>query len=105
MAAIIFQLQVLLAGLSLLAPLLPEEGRARAAQILAGANAVLAAAGAVGANAEEFALKLGVLRAEVEALAASGRAVSSDEFAAALARVRAGADALRAALQDAEAGG
>jgi hypothetical protein len=103
MNALILQVQLLLAALSAFLPLVRSESRARAGEILEMAAKVLAAGAAVGGNLDDLAKKLAAVRAEVEAMAAAGRAVTPDELDAAMARVRAASAAFRAALAAAEA--
>lgn len=94
----IMQLQLLLTALSALLPLAPDQYRARIAEVLDIAAKALAAGGAVASNLDDLARKLAAIRVEVEAMAASGRAVSADELDAAMARVRAASGAFREAL-------
>ena len=103
MLNLILQVQMLLAALSAFLPLVPEAQRVRAAAILDLAAQALAAGGAVASNLDDLAKKLADVRAEVEAMAASGRAVTDAEMDAALDRVRDASVAFRTAL--AEAGG
>jgi hypothetical protein len=103
MLNLILQVQMLLAALSAFLPLVPEAQRMRAATILDLAAQALAAGGAVASNLDDLAQKLADVRAEVEAMAASGRAVTDAEMDAALNRVRDASVGFRAAL--AEAGG
>jgi hypothetical protein len=102
MLNLISQVQLLLAALSVFLPLVPEAQRARAAAILNLAAQALAAGGAVAANVDDLARKLADVRAEVEAMAASGRAVTGAEMDAALSRVRDASTAFRAGLAEAE---
>lgn len=104
MMNLLLQLQLLLAALSAFLPLVPVEYRVRAAEILDVAAKALAAGGSVAVNVDDLALKLAAIRAEVEAMAASGRVVSAEQLDAAMARVRTASAAFRAALQTAEAG-
>ncbi len=104
MLNLILQLQMLLAALSAFLPLVPEDNRNRAADIIDIVAKALAAGSAVGANLDDLAAKLATIRAEVEAMALAGRAVSSEELEASMARVRAASAAFRAALETAEAG-
>jgi hypothetical protein len=99
----IMQLQLLLTALSAFLPFAPEKHRARITDILEVAGKALAAGGSVAANLDDLAAKLAAIRAEVEAMAAAGRAVTADELDAAMARVRTASAAFRAALQAAEA--
>jgi hypothetical protein len=103
MLNLILQVQLLLAALSAFLPLVPETQRTRAAAILDLAAQALAAGGAVATNVDDLANKLADVRAEVEAMAATGRAVTDAEMDAALARVRSASSAFREALQTAEA--
>jgi hypothetical protein len=103
MLNLVLQLQLLLAALSAVLPLVPDAHRARAGEILDVAAKVLAAGGSVAGNVDDLAQKLASIRAEVEAMAAAGRTVSESELDAAMARVRAASAAFRAALETAEA--
>ena len=104
MLNLILQLQMLLAALSAFLPLVPDESRARAAEIIDTVAKALAAGTSVGANLNDLAAKLAAIRAEVEAMASAGRAVSGEELEASMARVRTASAAFRAALETAEAG-
>lgn len=104
MLNLLLQLQLLLAALSAFLPLVPEEHRIRAAEILDVAAKVLGAGGAIASNVDDLAVKLAAIRAEVEAMAVSGRTVSVEQLDAAMARVRAASASFRAALETAEAG-
>jgi hypothetical protein len=104
MLNLILQLQMLLAALSALLPLVPEENRERAAEIIDTVAKALAAGNSVGANLDDLVAKLAAIRAEVEAMASAGRDVSSEEMEASMARVRTASAAFRAALETAEAG-
>lgn len=105
MLNLMLQLQLLLAALSAFLPLAPPEHRTRAAEIIDIAAKALAAGGSIGANLDDLAAKLSAVRAEVEAMATAGRAVTSEEFDAAMVRVRSASAAFRAALETAEAAG
>jgi hypothetical protein len=102
MLNLILQLQMLLAALSAFLPLVPETQRTRAAAILDLVAQALAAGGAVATNVDDLAKKLADVRAEVEAMAASGRAVTDVEMDAALTRVRTASVAFREALAEAD---
>lgn len=104
MLNLLLQLQLLLAALSAFLPLVPEEHRVRAAEILDVAAKALAAGGSIATNVDDLAVKLAAIRAEVETMAAGGRTVSEEQLDAAMVRVRAASTAFRAALQTAEAG-
>lgn len=104
MLNLLLQLQLLLAALSAFLPLVPEEHRARAGEILDVVAKVLSAGGSIAANADDLAVKLAAIRAEVEAMASAERTVSVAQLDAAMERVRAASTAFRAALQTAEAG-
>lgn len=102
MLNLILQVQMLLAALSAFLPFVPDAQRSRAADILDLAARALAAGGAVASNLDDLAKKLAAVRAEVEAMAASGRAVTDADMDAALERVRTASSAFRDALQTAE---
>lgn len=104
MLNLIVQVQLLLAALSAFLPLVPAESRARAGELLDMAAKALAAGAGVANNVDDLAAKLADIRAEVEAMAVAGRAVTPAELDAALTRVRAASAAFRAALETAEAG-
>ncbi|MGE3251874.1 MAG: hypothetical protein AB7L26_16720 [Hyphomonadaceae bacterium] len=104
MHALILQLQMLLAALSAFLPLVPNRSRERAAEILDLAADALAAGGAVAINLDDLADKLSTVRAEVEAMARTGRAVTPEELDGAIARVRTASEAFRTALRTAEEG-
>ncbi len=98
MHRLILQVQLLLAALSALLPLVPADHRSRVAEILETAAKALAFTGVLGAGADDIAEKLAAIRADVEAMAVNGRAPSDQELGAAIARVRAASADLRAAL-------
>jgi len=100
---VMLQLQMLLAALSAFLPLVPPQQRARAAAFLDMSARALAAGDALAANADDLAAKLAAVRADVEAMASSGHAVTEAEFDSAIARVRAASADFRAALEIAEA--
>ena len=104
MSNFLLQLQLLLAALSALLPLLPDTLRTRAGEILDVAGKALSLGGVLSASGEELAQKLTAIRAEVEAMAAARHGVTPDELDAAMARVSAASSAFREALQTAEAG-
>ena len=104
MLNLLLQLQLLLAALSAFLPLVPEDHRIRAAEILDVAAKVLAAGGSVAGNVDDLAVKLAAIRAEVEAMAAGGRTVGVEQLDAAMVRVRAASAAFRTALETGEAG-
>lgn len=101
MQKIMLQVQLLLAALSALAPLVPAQHRGRVAEILRTAADALAFTGALSAGADTIAQKLAAVRADVEAMAAAGRGVSDDALDTAVARMRAASADLRAALAEA----
>ncbi|MGE0829203.1 MAG: hypothetical protein AB7O04_07620 [Hyphomonadaceae bacterium] len=103
MNGLVLQLQLLLAALSAFLPLVPEKSRDRASEILDMAAKALAAGASVTGNLDDLAKKLAAVRAEVEAIASAGRAVTPDELDAALQHVKAASAAFRAALSSAEA--
>mgnify|MGYP001157463792 CR=1 FL=1 len=100
---LMLQLQLLLAALSAFLPLVPDEYRNRAGEILNVAAQALSAGGAIATNVDDLAVKLAAIRADVETMAASGAVVTADQLDAAMARVRSASAAFRAALQTAEA--
>jgi len=100
---LMLQVQMLLAALSAFLPLVPESKRERAGEILELAAKALGAGSVVAPNLDDLAAKLAAVRAEVEAMAAAGRAVTGDELDAAIVRVRSASAALREALETAEA--
>lgn len=104
MLNLLLQLQLLLAALSAFLPLVPETHRVRASEILDVAAKALAAGGSIAGNVDDLAVKLAAIRAEIEAIVASGLTVSTEQFDAAMARVRSASAAFRAALATAEAG-
>ena len=100
---LMLQLQLLLAALSAFLPLVPDEYRNRAGEILGVAAQALSAGAVVGANIDDLAAKLAAIRADVAAMAASGATVTANQLDEAMTRVRAASAAFRAALQTAEA--
>jgi hypothetical protein len=104
MLNLMLQLQMLLAALSAFLPLVPEDSRERAAEVLNVVAKALSAGGSIATNLDDLAAKLAAIRAEVEAMAQAGRSVSPEELDAAMARVRTASAAFRAALETAEAG-
>jgi len=103
MSNFLLQLQLLLAALSALLPLLPDTLRVRAGEILDVAGKALSLGGALSTGAEELAQKLAAIRTEIEAMAAARHTVTADELDAAMARVSDASTAFREALQTAEA--
>ncbi len=97
MTKIMLQLQLLLAALSALLPLLPSAHRAKAADVLDLAARALAFGHVVTTNVDDLAQKLAAVRAEVEAMAAAGVPVSDEKMDAAMACVRAASAAFREA--------
>ena len=102
MLNLLLQLQLLLAALSAFLPLVPEDYRARAGEILDIVAKVLSAGGSIASNADDLAVKLAAVRAEVEAMATAKAAVSAEQLDAAMNRVRAASTAFRAALEASE---
>lgn len=100
---LLMQLQLLLAALSAFLPLVPEDYRVRAAAFLDLAAKALAVGGSVATNVDDLAIKLAAVRAEIEAMVASGQTVSVEQLDAAMLRVRSASAAFRAALETAEA--
>jgi hypothetical protein len=100
MANLLIQVQMLVAALSALLPLLPEDQRGRAAAILEFAATALAAAASASANVDDLTFKLIAVRDEVDAMVRAGRTVTAGELDAAMARVRAASAAFRVALAE-----
>ena len=103
MPALILQIQLLLATLSALIPLVPTRVRVAASDLLKLASDALAIGASAAHELDDLAAKLASLRAEMEAIAASGREISSDELDGAMQRVRIASSAFRDALAKAEA--
>lgn len=103
MLQLVMQLQMLLAAFSAFLPLVPAGERARASEIVDLAARALAASGGVAGNMDDLARELAAIRAEVEAMAASGKHFGPEELDSAMARVRAASAAFRAAVEIAEA--
>ena len=87
------QIDLLIAALSALLPLVPEQYRARAGDILEAAKAAVS----IGDHLGELAQKLARLRTEMEAMA--DRAVTAEDMDQALNRVREASAAFRAASE------
>jgi hypothetical protein len=104
MINLMLQLQMLLAALSAFLPLLPEDSRARAGEVLGIVGRALNVGGSIAGNLDDLAVKLMAIRAEVEAMAQAGRGATADDLEAAMARIRAASAAFRDALETAEAG-
>lgn len=98
MTKIVLQVQLLLAALSALLPLVPESHRGRVGEILEVAARALSFGGVLTTNFDDLSAKLAAIRAEVEAMAAEGREVSGAELDAAMLRVRTASASFRAAL-------
>jgi hypothetical protein len=92
-------IDLLLAALSALLPLVPDKHRARAGDVLHVVSDVTNAAASIGDHAADLAAKLAALRAEVDAMGA----VSASDMDQALTRVREASAAFRAALETAAA--
>jgi hypothetical protein len=104
MINLMLQLQMLLAALSAFLPLLPEDSRARAGEVLGIVGRALNVGGSIAGNLDDLAVKLMAIRAEVESMAQAGRGATADDLEAAMARIRAASAAFRDALETAEAG-
>lgn len=102
MQSLFVQVQMLMAGLSALLPLVPQKGRARVAEVLDLVGAALRLGAAVSSEVEDLAIKLREVRMDIERLAESGRPLTGDDFDVAFQRVRGASDAFRAALATAE---
>lgn len=97
MHALILQLQLLLAALGALLPLVPEASRAKLAALFELAAQALLLGDRAASAAGDLAHKLARIRADVEAMAAEGRALTPDRIDEAWARVDAASRAFRAA--------
>lgn len=100
MNPLILQLQLLLAALAALLPLVPAAHRARIGALLDLVAQVLRAGDRAGAVADDLAARLARVRADVEALAASGATASADRIEEAFARVASASRAFRAAMEE-----
>jgi hypothetical protein len=100
MQAIIVQIQLALGALAALLPLLPGSGREEAARILEAIGRALAAIDLVAENYDDLALKLKVLRAEIEVMAQAGAPAGVEAVEAAFVRVKAASEAFRAAVAE-----
>lgn len=98
MNAVVVQVQLLLAALSAFLPLVPDGQRDRASALIEIAAKALSFGATAAAHLDDLALKLQAVRAEVEAMAVSGRTATAEEWDAGLARVRAASAQFRAAL-------
>ena len=97
MHALILQLQLLLAALGALLPLIPEASRAKIAGLFDLAGQALRVGDAASAHADDLARKLAAIRADVETMAAAGLAVTPDRLDEAFERVAAASRAFRQA--------
>ena len=77
MPNLLLQLQLLLAALSALLPLIPADFRAKAASFLDLAGRALSVSASVAADVSDLADRLADVRAEIEAVAAAGRHVAA----------------------------
>lgn len=102
MPNLLLQLQLLLAALSALLPLIPVDFRSKLASFLDLAGHALSVSASAAADVADLADKLAAVRAEVEAVAAAGRSVTADEFDAVMTRITSASVAFRAALATAE---
>ncbi|MDX2233504.1 MAG: hypothetical protein NW200_03315 [Hyphomonadaceae bacterium] len=98
MHAIILQLQLLLAALGALLPLIPQAGRARIASVFDLVGAALKLGERSADDIDDLAAKLAAIRADVERMATAGDPVTADRLDEAFARVTAASRAFRAAL-------
>jgi hypothetical protein len=100
---IFLQVQMLLAALSALLPLTPEGARAKLAGVLDLAAQALRIGQASTRELDDLAVKLLLVRNDIEAMAAEGRLVSPARLDEAFDRVSAASSAFRAALTQAGA--
>lgn len=97
MQALILQLQLLLAALGALLPLVPAKSRARIGELFDLAGQVLKVGDAAARQADDLAVKLAAIRAGVERMAADGVMLTPDRIDEAFERVRAASAAFREA--------
>lgn len=97
MHTIILQLQLLLAALGALLPLVPEAARARIAHVVDLAAQALRTGDVAAAHVDDLAARLAAVRADIERLAADGKPVTADRIDEAWARVAAASRAFREA--------
>lgn len=101
MHALILQLQLLLAALGALLPLVPEASRVRIAALFELAAKALLLGDRAAGQAHDLAQKLARIRADVEAMAAEGRPLTPDRIDEAWTRVEAASRAFRDAAGEA----
>jgi hypothetical protein len=102
MQSLFLQVQMLLAGLGAVLPLVPQKSRARVGEVLELVGAALRLGEAVSSELDDLAVKLRAVRLDIERLVESGRPLTGDDFDTAFQRVRGASDAFRAALAAAE---
>lgn len=100
MHPLLLQLQLLLAALSALAPLLPGSGEGPVLRALGFVGQALSAGAAATQDLAVLAGKLKAMREEVEAIAVRETPLAAEELDAALERLRAASAAFRAALAE-----
>lgn len=97
MQSLILQLQLLLAALGALLPLVPEKSRARIGELFDLAGQALRIGDAAARQADDLAVKLAAIRADVEQMAAAGVTLTPDRIDEAFERVRTASAAFRQA--------
>lgn len=97
--SVFVQVQLLLGALSALLPLAPETLRERLAGVLDLAAQALRLTQAAARERDDLAEKLRRVRAEIEAIVASGAPITATRLDEAFARVQAASMAFRAALE------
>jgi hypothetical protein len=98
MQAFIIQVQLVLAALSAFLPLMPDSRRGEAGEILNSLGRALTLGSVVAANYDALAIKLKILRAEIEAMADAGTPATVETIEGAFARVQAASAAFRRAI-------
>lgn len=100
-ASVFVQVQLLMGALSALLPLAPEAMREKLAAVLDLAAQALRLTQAAARERDDLAEKLRRIRADIEAIVASGAAITPTRFDEAFARVQAASASFRAALEKA----
>jgi hypothetical protein len=100
MHAIILHLQLLLAALGALLPLIPPAKRDRIAAVFDLAAKALKLGETASVDLDHLAARLAAIRADVERMAESGERLTADRLDEAWTRVEAASRAFRAALEE-----
>ena len=99
MQTLIVQLQLLLAALGALLPLVPEKSRVRIGELFDLAGQVLRVGDAAARQADDLAVKLAAIRADVERMALDGKTLTPNRIDEAFERVRVASTAFRKAAE------